>query len=141
MIERYGLVLARYFLSVLFLATGIGKLLDNRGFAQVIASYQLGLPAPVLLPLALAVSLAEFGIGLNLLAGRQLSYNVLATLVFHLGYASLAAITLVREIPLSNCGCFGVFLARPLLWTSVVEDLVLGLISFIAWRLLASVRS
>ncbi|MCA1674941.1 MAG: hypothetical protein LC799_23050 [Actinobacteria bacterium] len=30
----------RLFLGLLFTATGLAKLLDNRGFAQVIASYQ-----------------------------------------------------------------------------------------------------
>jgi hypothetical protein len=46
-------------------ATGLAKLLDNRGFAQVIASYQLGLPGLFLLPLGLCISLAEVWIGTN----------------------------------------------------------------------------
>ncbi len=36
-------------------ATGLAKLLDNRSFARVIASYQLGLPGLFLLPLGLQV--------------------------------------------------------------------------------------
>ena len=45
------LVFLRLFLGLLFTATGLAKLLDNRGFAEVIASYQLGLPGLLLLPL------------------------------------------------------------------------------------------
>jgi len=41
----------RLFLRLLFIATGLAKLLDNHGFAEVIASYQLGLSGLLLLPL------------------------------------------------------------------------------------------
>ncbi|MGH8606317.1 MAG: MauE/DoxX family redox-associated membrane protein [Gammaproteobacteria bacterium] len=133
---RYVLALSRYFLGLLFLATGLGKLLDNRGFAQVLASYQLELPDGLLLPLALAISLAEFTIGLNILLSRGLLHNVLATLGFHVAYASLVLITLLRGIPLTNCGCFGVFLARPLRWMTFAEDLMLAAISLVSWLLL-----
>lgn len=125
----------RYLLGLLFVATGVGKLLDNRGFAAVIATYQLGIPEPVLLPLGLGVSLVELWVGINLLRRRRVSGSLLATLLFHLGYASLAGYTLYRGIPLTNCGCFGIFLARPLRPVSVLEDLVLALISLVAWRL------
>ena len=42
---RFLAPIFRYFLGLLFISTGIGKLLDNRGFAQVIASYKLGFTA------------------------------------------------------------------------------------------------
>ncbi len=132
----YVLAVSRYFLGLLFLATGIGKLLDNRGFSEVLASYQFELPQALLLPLALVISLAEFAIGLNILLGRGLLHNVLATLGFNVAYATLALITLLRGIPLTNCGCFGVFLARPLRWMTVAEDLMLAAISLVSWLLL-----
>lgn len=133
---RYVLAVSRYFLGLLFVATGAGKLLDNRGFAQVIATYQLGLPDTLLLPLALVISLAEFAIGLNILLGRSLPQSILATFYIHLTYASLAVTTLLRGITLTNCGCFGVFLARPLRWATVAEDLMLAAISLVCWLLL-----
>ncbi len=140
MATPYVLAVSRYFLGLLFLATGTGKLLDNRGFSDVLASYQFGLPDALLLPMALAISLTEFAIGWNILLGRSLLLSVLATLYFHLAYASLAVLTLLRGIPLANCGCFGVFLARPLRWTTVVEDLMLAAISLVCWLLLRRVR-
>ncbi len=136
MARRCVRAVSRYFLGLLFLATGTGKLLDNRGFAQIIASYEFVLPEALLLPLALAVSLAEFTIGLNILLGRSLLRSVLATLYFHLVYANLALITLLRGISLTNCGCFGVFLTRPLRWMTVAEDLMLAAISLTCWLLL-----
>ncbi len=123
----------RLFLGLLFTATGLAKLLDNRGFAQVIASYQLGLPG--LLPLGLCISLAEVWIGTNLLRAQRVRLSLWGTLLFQVGYGALAAMTLRRGIVLDNCGCFGVFLARPLRWTTVLEDAVLAAISaFCLWR-------
>lgn len=136
MIAQSLLLLSRYFLGLLFVSTAIGKLLDNRGFAHVIDTYQLGIPNNALLGLALLISLVELLIGINILRGRALSSSVLATLGFHLGYASLAFVTLLRGISLSNCGCFGVFLARSLKWPTVGEDLVLAGISLFCWLLL-----
>ena len=40
MILRIIYIVTRYFLGLLFLATGLGKLLDNHGFAQVIETYR-----------------------------------------------------------------------------------------------------
>jgi uncharacterized membrane protein YphA (DoxX/SURF4 family) len=40
MILRIVYSVTRYFLGLLFLATGLGKLLDNHGFAQVIETYR-----------------------------------------------------------------------------------------------------
>jgi uncharacterized membrane protein YphA (DoxX/SURF4 family) len=136
MITRSALLVFRYFLGLLFVATAIGKLLDNRGFAQVINSYQLGIPDFALLGFALTFSLLELIIGLNILCGRELSKSVLATLGFHLGYAALALTTLWRGIALPNCGCFGVFLARSLKWSTIIEDLALATISLVCWLLL-----
>ncbi|MFH0344892.1 MAG: MauE/DoxX family redox-associated membrane protein [Chromatiales bacterium] len=130
----------RSFLGALFLATGIGKLLDNRGFARVIATYELGIPEPGLLPLALGISLLELAVGINILRGRRLKQNVLATLVFHIGYTALAAATLLRGLPIENCGCFGVFLARPLRWSMVGEDLALTAVSAAGVFLLSNRR-
>ena len=134
------LIVIRYFLGVLFVATGIGKLLDNRAFAEIIATYQLPVPESLLLPLALGIALLEFTIGLNLLWGRRLRSSVLATLCFHSVYTALAFTTLLREIPIENCGCFGAFLARPLRWSSVAEDVALMAVSALGLRLLAGVK-
>jgi Methylamine utilisation protein MauE len=140
MITHYILLALRYFLGLLFVATAVGKLLDNRGFAQVINAYELGISDSMLLGTALAISLLELSVGISILCGWKLSKSILTTLWFHLGYAGLALLTLLRGITLSNCGCFGVFLARPLKWQTVAEDLALAAISLTCWLLLRRVR-
>ena len=48
---------------------------------------------------------------------------------------SAAVITLWRGLALANCGCFGVFLARPLTRQTVLEDVVmLGLSLLVRWQ-------
>lgn len=99
----------------------IGKLLDNRGFAEVLGTYRL-LPDVVLLPTALFVSLGELLLGLCLAAGVRLNTCAAVVLGINTGYLFLAIGTLLRGLPIANCGCFGVFLARPLTIWTVVED-------------------
>ena len=128
------LIVIRYFLGVLFMATGIGKLL-------VIATYQLAIPEDLLLLLALSIALLEFTIALNLLRGRRLQSNVLATLCLHIAYTALAVTTLLRGILIENCGCFGAFLARPLRWSSVAEDVTLTAVGALGLALLRAVKT
>lgn len=107
--------------TVLFLAA-IGKLLDNRQFADVLAQWRL-FPGWSLLPLGVIMSLAELVLAIWLFAGWRLSAAALLSVLFHLGYTVATTITLLRGIRLPDCGCFGVFFAHPLNWTMAVEDL------------------
>ena len=126
---RLGL---RLFLGLVLLATAAGKLLDVRGFAAVLATYE-AFPESALVPLALAVPLAELALAVWLFSGRRLAGAAGAALALHLLYAVWAAATLARGLRLPNCGCFGVFLPSPLGWRTVAEDLVLA--GFSAWLL------
>lgn len=127
----------RLFLGLVLLATAAGKLLDIRGFARILGTYQL-LPEPALLPLAFAVALVELGLGIWLFSGRRLVAAAGAALSLHAVYAVWAAATLLRGLRLPNCGCFGVFFPRPLGWRTVAEDLVMAGLS--AWLLLLARR-
>src|SRR5919107_64147 len=55
---------ARWLLCARFLTPALGKLLDNRGFAQALGDDRL-FPAPLLLPLGLAISLAELAVAVG----------------------------------------------------------------------------
>jgi len=119
----------RIFFGVLLGASAVGKLLDNRGFAAVIETYEFGIPSALLLPLGLAVSLAELALAGLIYQGRHLHTAARVTLLVHAGYLALAVLTNLRGLQLENCGCFGVFLARPMTWYTVVEDLILVLLA------------
>jgi hypothetical protein len=53
----------------------------------------------------------------------------------HALYAAWSAVSVLRGLKLPNCGCFGVFLVRPLGWSTVFEDLVLVGASLGLWVL------
>lgn len=113
----------RLLLGVVVLAAGAGKALDVPGFLDVIRTYEIPWMAnPVL---AWAVVIFELGLGAWLLAGRRLEIAAALSVAMHAGYFVLLSSALLRGLDLNNCGCFGVFLARPLRWYSPIEDLVL----------------
>jgi uncharacterized membrane protein YphA (DoxX/SURF4 family) len=124
----------RIFFALLFLTTALGKLLDNRGFAEVLRTYQL-FPDKGLLAFALSISLVELLLGVILLLNRKIKICSLSVLGINCGYLLLAVVTNLRGLKLENCGCFGVFLARPMTWETVVEDAVIVFLSVVFWGL------
>jgi hypothetical protein len=122
----------RVFLGLVLFATAAGKLLDVRGFASVLGSYE-AFPDEALLPLAVAVPLVELALALWLFSASRLIAAARAAVALHAVYAVWAAATLTRGLRLPNCGCFGVFLPRPLTWRTVLEDLVM--VGLSAWLL------
>ncbi len=128
MFKRYLFTVLRYFFAILFITTAAGKLLDNRGFAEVIVTYQL-VPPSFALVLGLVVSLIELFLGFYLMSRWSLLNSIKITVLIQLGYVALAVLTLYRGIELKNCGCFGVFLARPLTFATVIEDTILLILS------------
>ncbi len=128
-------VFLRFAIAAILLATAVGKLADVSGFASVLATYQ-AFPEWALIPVAVAVPIAELLLAAWLFSGRRLAAAGLTSAGMHLVYAGWAAVTLARGIDVPNCGCFGVFLGRPLSYGTVLEDaglvgasLVLALLS------------
>ncbi len=114
----------RFAIGAILLATAVGKFLDIPGFAVVLTTYQ-AFPEWSLFPLAVAVPAAELLLAAWLFSERNLFSAALAAAAMHAAYGAWAAITLARGLDLPNCGCFGVFLRRPLTWSTVLEDSVM----------------
>ena len=118
----------RFAFATLLLATGVGKALDVPGFVEVTREYDL-LPSFLEWPAALFLIVAEFIISAWLFSGRRLGQAALATIALHLTFSIWVAITLIRGVEVSNCGCFGVFLARPLTNITLIEDTSMTLLA------------
>jgi hypothetical protein len=116
---------ARWLLVLIFAATSLGKLVDIQGFGRVLDDYRI-LPAAATAPVGLALALAELAVALGLSWHRSLRLAAVGGLVLALGNALLLSVTLLRGIHLANCGCFGVYWARPLRPWTPLEDLVLA---------------
>lgn len=119
----------RLVLGVLITAAGIGKLADIPGFVTVIHTYKFHLPSSIVWPIAIIVTGIELIIGILILSGSHLRTAALWSIIMHGGYFILLTVTLLRKLELKNCGCFGVFLARPLRWYTPLEDLILVALS------------
>ncbi len=127
------MALLAWLLAALHAATGIGKLLDLPGFVAVLTQYRL-LPAALLWPAAVGVVGLELGIALGLVLRRWQRRAALAAAGLAAFNGAVMVLTLGRGIALENCGCFGVFLARPLRWTSPLEDLALMVLALLLAR-------
>ena len=124
----------RFAIGAILLATAVGKLLDIPGFARVLGTYNAFLPG-ALVPIAVTIPVAELALAFWLFSGRNLAASALASAGMHGAYALWSAVSVLRGLKLPNCGCFGVFLARPLGWSTVFEDLVLFGASLGLWVL------
>lgn len=125
----------RVLLGLLVLGSGIGKLLDVGGFSRVLATYELGLSECALLALSVAVVAYELALGIWMLSGKRVAWSALANAVTSFGYVVILSATLLRGLELRNCGCFGIFLPRPLTWVTPLEDVVLVALSLALFRI------
>ena len=120
--------LLRWFLQLtiggIIFGSALGKALDLTGFIEVLKTYQ-AFPPVLLSPLAVAVTLGEFALGVWILLGLRLRTSALLGALLNFVYAVWMTITLLRGLKLDNCGCFGVFFPQPLTWFSPFQDLVL----------------
>lgn len=114
----------RVVLGLTLVATSVGKALDVAGFRDVMRTYDV-FPDWALWPIALFMPVLEGFIALSMLTGWRLARGIQASLLLHASFASLLTLELLRSMHLKNCGCFGVFWARPLTWQSPVEDVIM----------------
>lgn len=112
------------FVGAVLVATGTGKVLDLPGFVDVIATFRV-LPHWGDRLVAYTLPFVELATGLGLLTGLGRRAAALTAVALHALLVSVVIATLWRGIPVENCGCFGVFLARPVGLQTLVEDLVM----------------
>ncbi|MZH14889.1 MAG: hypothetical protein F3742_08990 [Nitrospinae bacterium] len=124
----------RIFIASVLLLTGMGKLLDVPGFIKVIDTYRL-VPETLQPLVAVFMVLIELKIAENLYRNLSLKITALAATGLHAGFTLLATITLIRGIEVPNCGCFGVFWARPLTFITVGEDIFMVGVCFLLFKM------
>lgn len=124
-------VALRWLVGLVLLGTALGKSLDLPGFAQVVSTYQV-FPDWAFMPVAIFITASEWILGAWMLSGRRAPLANGIAAAMHASYAGWAALALLRGIAVPNCGCFGVFLARPLTWQTVIEDLIVTALCLVA---------
>ena len=127
------MTLLRVLFALLLAASGIGKFADTNGFVQIVANYRL-LP-PALVPAAAwLLALVELTLAAWLASGKRVQLAAAALVALHGIYFCWLLIALTRGLSISNCGCFGVYFARPLTAYSLLEDALLLVLAALLWR-------
>jgi hypothetical protein len=124
----------RMLLGLILMATSIAKLSNLPAFVAILHSYRI-LPQGLHWPAAIIITVSELVIGSWLCWGRHLRQAARTSLALHGAYAGFAASMLLRKVPILNCGCFGSYLARPLSWMTVSQNLLLVALSLLLVRL------
>ena len=122
--RRIARVVLQIILGVVIFGSALGKSLDFPGFVRVLDEYR-AVPPGALWPVAIAVTVFEGFLGAWLLCGLRRRDAAWVSVAMNAAYAMGMTVTLLRGLHLENCGCFGVFLARPLTWESPLEDLAM----------------
>lgn len=123
----------RWAFAAVLLASAVGKLLDMPGFIAVVETYR-SFPQAALPVAAWALTLTELALALWLATEKALRRATAALVALHLIYLVWLGIALGRGLDLPNCGCFGVYLARPLSTRTLLEDGTLLALALVLWR-------
>ena len=123
----------RLFFCVLLLASASGKLLDMPGFYPIVASYD-AIPTAWIPALAWCLALTELTLAIWLASGLKLMRAASAVVGLHAVFLAWIATALYRGLPIANCGCFGVYWARPLTALTLLEDAELLALACHLWR-------
>lgn len=117
----------RFFLAIVFIFSGVVKLIDPKGTEYKIQDYgqALDLSFPSLVPLFLSVALAlfEFSMGINMVFAIHRKRTTRLIVLFMLIVTPLT-LYLALANPISDCGCFGDVLVLSN-WQTFVKNLVL----------------
>jgi hypothetical protein len=132
--------LVHVFFALLMLVSAGGKLLDMPGFYQVVQTYQM-LPGLLIPAASWALTLFELALGFMLLFSSSAVVAAVLLVPLHLFYLAGLGQALFRGLALKNCGCFGVFWARPLTPYSLLEDVFLLCLTLYLLRSLTLARS
>jgi Methylamine utilisation protein MauE len=123
----------RWFFVLLLAASAIGKLADMPGFYAVIKSYAL-LPEAVIPISAWTLAIFELALAIWLAMGKRIHVAALIVIALHFVYLIWLMIALARGLDIPNCGCFGIYWARPLTWLTLLEDFILLVLAMVMWR-------
>ncbi len=124
-------VTAPVVLALILLAMAAGQLADLPGFVEVLGRYPVGSTSLTWF-LAIALIAGEVTGGVLLLRGS--TSGAALALAVATSWSTLALAAFARGAAIDNCGCFGVYLAQPLRWWVLLEDVeFLALAAWVLW--------
>ncbi len=136
MVLLYFVPALRIILGILFIGTAALKLPNLKGFAVIVASYNI-LPRWMVKPAAYSLPFVEFMVGWWILSGKLLLYSASAGLALMIIADIFVLKGLLSKKKMENCGCYGTSIKVPLSWKKMSENLVWTVLFII---LIAAVR-
>jgi putative oxidoreductase len=121
--NQYLLFLFRVILGLIFIYSGIIKIIDTQGFSNSIYNYKL-LPDLIINFLAVILPWIELITGLLLLLGITIKENALLINILLIIFITTIIINLFRGLDI-NCGCFGTGNGTKIGLTKLIENFLL----------------
>lgn len=125
------LAILRILIGIFFVVSGFGKLINPyENFLYVVQSYEL-VGKPLDLLTAGVIPWVEFILGIFMILGLWLTitlrgiWALLIIFIFVLGQA------IVRNLPITECGCFGELVSVPLAVTVAMDTAFLVIVTFL----------
>lgn len=141
--KSISLIGIRIFLGVLFVFSGIGKLIngaDARYLVELLATRYFWL-IEYAGPIVIATSIIELMLAVFLLWGKYLKSALAGTFLMLAGFSSVLGYFYSQGMSVKSCGCFGAFGFSSGLEFTLVRNLVLGLLIIGAFVLMATTKS
>lgn len=135
---KNALTVIRIILGVLFLISGIGKLIngsDARYLVELLATEFYWLIEYAAL-IVTATSIIELILAVFLLWGKYLKWALAGTLAMLVGFSSVLSYFYFQGMSVENCGCFGAFGFASGLEFTLIRNLVLIVLSIGAFGLI-----
>lgn len=118
----YFIPALRIILGLLYIVTSALKFPNLKGFADIVAQYDV-LPKKLVKPAAYTQPIIEFFVGWWVLSGKYLIHAAYAGLALMI-IANIFVITAyAKKKKLDNCGCYGAFVKTPLTRKKIAENL------------------
>ena len=136
---RNSLVVIRIILGIVFLLSGVGKLInasDARYLVELLATRYYWLIEYGNL-IVITTSLAEVAIAVLLLWGKYLRSALGGALLLLAGFSTVLSYFYLQGMSVENCGCFGAFGFASGLEFTLIRNMVLILLSISALVLLS----
>lgn len=131
--RRTSLTVIRYLLGILFLLSGIGKLIDGsdaRYLVELLATEFFWL-IEYATPIVIGTSILELALAVLLLWGRRLKYALYGSLALVTTFTVVLSYFYLQGMSIASCGCFGALgigggLEATLLRNGVLLILIMG---------------
>lgn len=139
-IRKNILLAIRIFVGLVFLISGVGKLIDsgyvNYALVRLLASHFYWL-IEYAAAIVIGISIIELIIAIFLFWGKKLKWALCAALVLLLIFSGIMSYFFWQGTQVQSCGCFGAFGIGGGLGFSLIKNLVLIILIITGFVLLA----